>query len=352
MPAIIIAGDEEFEVSRKVGELKNKLLDPDWASVNFVRMDNPQIADVIDAAASLPFGFGNRVIVVDRCDLFTKKKTRDGSKSADTLSSSAKEKQIERLARALSAVAPNTYLIFSCPYNFDTTLKISKAVEKHVKLETYPKEKYWPGSQNPKLETWCRKEAHRLDATVDDTAINYLLDSFEADLRAISAELSKAATFILPRKHITLDDVVELSPHHSHVFVLAEQWITGNTREALKSMKELTSRQSAMPVIAALQTMLGKWIHMKSIVESVNASIPGGPGVSRRELPFPELVRRVAQQMNQKYTIAVEKDLKRIKSQSIESLVEKRERLTRLEHLIKTGQMHELHALESFIALG
>jgi len=33
---------------------------------------------------------------------------------------------------ALDSVAENTYLLFSCPYNFDSSLKTSKAVPKSV----------------------------------------------------------------------------------------------------------------------------------------------------------------------------------------------------------------------------
>lgn len=352
MPVIVVAGDEEFEVSRRVSDLTARLLDKDWAAFNFSRLDNPPLIDVIDAAASLPFGMGNRVVVIDRCDLFTKKRTREGGKAQESASASAKEKQIEQLGQALSAVAASTYLIFSCPHNFDSSLKLSKMAEKHATIESFPKEKFWVGSGNPRLETWCRKEAHRYGATMDDAAIQYLLDSFEADLRTISSEIRKAATYVLPGKNITLDHVIELSPHHSHVFVLAEEWITGNISGALKSLREIVSRQSAMPVIAALQTMLGKWIQMKAIAESVNASVPGGPGVSRRELPYPELAKRVAQQLNQKSSFVVEKDLKRIRAQSVQSLIDKRRSLTHYEHLVKTGQMPEQHALEAFLLSG
>ncbi|HEY9784474.1 MAG TPA: DNA polymerase III subunit delta [Candidatus Obscuribacterales bacterium] len=353
MPVIVVSGEEEFEVARRVAELKQKLLDPAWAQINFVRLESPSLVDVIDAAHSLPFGAGNKVILIERCDFFTKRRAAKGGdgEGAEKVSASTKEKQIAELSQALSVVAKETYLIFACPYNFDSTLKLSKSVEKHATIETFAKERFYLGESNSRLATWCRKEAHRYNVTIDDDAIQYLLDSFEADLRSVAQEIKKAATFILPRERITLADVVEMSPQHSHVFVLAEQWITGNTASALKSLKELLSRQSGLPVIATLQTMLGKWVYMKALCESFNSALPHAPGVTRRELPFPELVRKVAQHMNQKYTLVVEKDLRRIRSQSLESLVKKRTELTRLENLVKTGQMPEAHALEALILL-
>lgn len=350
MPVIVVAGEEEFEVSRRVADYKAKLLDPQWAQFNFSRLENCDLTEIIDAAATLPFGMGNKVILIDRCELFTKKRGKDKDSKKEEASASSKDKQLEQLAAALKNVAANTYIIFSCPYNFDSTLKTSKAVKPVCTLEEYPKEKYYTGSENPKLSTWCNKEAKRFGATIDDAAIYYLLDSFEADLRSVSAEIQKAAVSILPATHITQATVVALSPHHSHVFTLAEEWITGKTGQALVSCQEILSRQSGMPVIALLQTFLSKWIHMRALVDSINSSLPGGPGVSRRELPMSDMAKRIATELGQRSTFIVERDLRNIAKHSLDSLVAKRERLTQIEYLVKTGQMPESQALESFIA--
>lgn len=350
MPVIVVCGDEEFEVSRRVADYKAKLLDPQWASFNFTRLDNCDLTDIIDAAATLPFGMGNKVVLIDRCELFTKKRGKEKDSKKEEASSAGKDKQLDLLGKALAAVAPNTYIIFSCPYNFDSTLKTSKAVKPVCTLEEFPKEKYYSGSENPKLSTWCNKEAKRFGATIDDAAIYYLLDSFEADLRSVSAEIQKAAVSILPATHITHATVVALSPHHSHVFTLAEEWISGKTGQALVSCQEILSRQSAMPVIALLQTFLSKWIHMRALVDNINSSLPGGPGLNRRELPMSEMAKRVAGELGQRSTFIVERDLRNIARHSLDALVEKRERLTKIEFLVKTGQMPEAQALESFIA--
>lgn len=350
MPVIVVAGEEEFEVSRKVADYKAKLLDPQWAQFNFLRLDSSDLTEITDAAATLPFGMGNKVILIDRCELFTKKRGKEKDSKKEEASSTSKDKQIEQFGKALAAVASNTYVIFSCPYNFDSTLKTSKAVKPVCTLEEFPKEKYYSGSENPRLNTWCQKEAKRFSATIDDAAIYYLLDSFEADLRSVSAEIQKAAVSILPATHITHATVVALCPHHSHVFTLAEEWISGKTGQALVSCQEILSRQSAMPVIALLQTFLSKWIHMRALVDNINSTLPGGPGLNRRELPMGELAKRVANELNQRSTFIVERDLRNIAKHSLDSLVSKRERLTELEYLVKTGQMPESSALESFIA--
>ncbi len=349
MPVLILAGEEEFEVTRRARSLRKKLLDQNWASVNFSRLENPGISEIIDAACQLPFGPGNKIILVDRCDLFTKKRTKGGEETASTSKHKEKGDQLDLLEKAFQSVAANTYLIFACPYNFDSTLRTAKAASKYAEIEHFPKERYFVGSRNAKLETWCRKEAKHFGATIDDQAIVYLLTGLEADLRQISAEIAKAATYILPKTHISLAVVEELTPFHSHVFVLADKWITGHSAEALESLRELLSRQSGMPIIAMLQTMLSKSIEMKALCEKFNDELPVGAGLNRRELSLPDLVRKVAAH-SKALPMVVEKDLKRIAKLSTGTLIAKKIELTRLEHLVKTGQLPDAHALEILLA--
>ena len=126
MPVVILAGEEDFEIGRRVAQLKLELLDPNWATINFQRLDNPDLKEVLDAAATIPFGPGNRLVVVDRCDFFTKKRTKggtaDGAAPKTKGAGKSKEKaevEPEDFEAALAGVHPSTHLIFSCPHNFD-----------------------------------------------------------------------------------------------------------------------------------------------------------------------------------------------------------------------------------------
>jgi DNA polymerase III subunit delta len=357
VPVLILAGEEDFELSRRLSVLKTQLLDPAWTSINLQHLNCSNLREIMDAAASVPFGPGNRLIVVDRCDLFTKKRAREGTtgsasrKQGAKVSGKSKETsdvEPEEFERALSSVHPQTYLIFSCPFNFDSTLRLAKAAAKVAKLDAFPREKYWPGSRNAKLWTWCQKEAKSFGATIEDEAIQYLLDSTEGDLRQISSEIQKAAITALPKTHITLKLIVQLSPHHSNVFILAEHWLTGSGSGALIALDEVLSQQSAIPIVAALQTLLSKWIKMKVLCETYNNELPSGPGIDRRELPLAELSKRVAAELKL-MPFVVEREMRKIVNLTSDSLIAKREELTRLEYLLKSGQIPDRHALELFV---
>jgi DNA polymerase III delta subunit len=126
LPVIVLAGEEEYEIWQRAKALKKELVDPQWESFNFARIDNPDLKEVIDAAATVPFGPGNRMVLFDQCALFTKKR---GAKDDDASSGSASKsaKLVDDFAAALKSVPPNTYLVFSCIANFDSSLKTSKA---------------------------------------------------------------------------------------------------------------------------------------------------------------------------------------------------------------------------------
>lgn len=348
MPVLVLAGDEEFELSRKVAEYRSKLLDPTWAAMNFVRLDNAGLSTITEHASALPFGPGNKVILIDKCELFTKKRTKGGAADDGESSAKGKNTELDRFEDALGSVGPNTYLIFSCPHNFDKTLKTSKAVAKHAKIEEFAKPKRFPGTPSPPLEKWCQDEARRIGATIDIDAARYLIEGADGDLRQMASEIEKAAVHIMPKKHITEALVMELSPHQSHVFAVTENWVAGKHLDALDCLRETLSKQSAIPVLAAMQTILAKWVQMKALCDAYNGSLPGGPGVNRRELPAAELAKRLASDMKV-HPFWAEKELKKIGKISSEKLIAKRAQLTKLEDLIKTGQMPDSHALELFI---
>jgi DNA polymerase-3 subunit delta len=346
VPITVLAGEEDFLLYRHLNKLKDSLLAGEWATFNYTRIDSPTLPDVLDNALAVPFGMGNKVIVFDRCDFFSRKKP--GKKEEKPETQTKTNKQIEQLEESLSSVAHNTHLIFACTSNFDSTLKLSKVVAKFAQIEKFEKPKFYVGSSNSALENFVRKEAKSFGATIDDAAVTYLLDGTEANLRQISQELEKAATYILPERHITYKVVVDLSPHHAHIFTLLDHWLSGRSARALESANELLSRQPAMQVLATMQTFLGKWIQYKATSDSILAKLKGGPGVQRREIPFQDLVKKVAVELKMQDFI-IKNDMARLKNHSTASLIEKRKQLTEFEHLVKTGQLRDRDALELFI---
>lgn len=344
MPVIVLAGEEEFQIARDAKRLKAELVDPAWETFNFARIENPDLKQATDAAATLPFGPGNRMVLFEQCALFTKK--RGGKDDGDTTGSAAKSsKLVDDFESAMGKVAANTYLVFACIANFDANLKVSKAISKHSEMRAFPRIKYYAGSPCRELITFGNAEAHRHKANIEDDAIYYLAESSEVNLRQMASEIEKSAVYILPEKTIRLEHVMMLSPHFSQVFALTEHWAAGDAGKVLSVIQELQSRQmSPHMVVATMQTILSKWIYYKSEYDKVAAVPSGGREVGKREINLRDLANRI----NPHGAYMIEKDLRRIKGLPLEILVRKKRELTDLEQKVKTGQMPETHILEVF----
>lgn len=351
MPAIVLAGEEELLISERALELKDKLLDPAWASFNFSSALKPDLKQIVDAAAAVPFGPGNKVILFEQVDLFTKKRGgKSDEESAASKGKSKGDKIYEDLEHALKHIAPNTYLILSCTANFDKTLKSSKTFEKHAEIENFEKIKFYAGSSNAAMTNFCRKRAHKFGAVIDDDAINYLAESSEGDLRVIAMEIEKAAIFVLPEKHISHSVVSHLSPHFSNVFALLDHWVHGEKAAVLLSLDEVMSKQtSALPVLALLQTTLSKWLELKTAAEKVIAALPAGRGIQRREISADDMAKRIQSEFKMNPWV-LKMELERVGKLKLEYLVEKKRELTKLELSVKTGLLSDVHALSIFFS--
>jgi DNA polymerase III delta subunit len=367
LPVIVLAGEEELLISERLEELKTELLDPAWASFNYSCYSQPDLKQVTDAAAAVPFGPGNKVMVFEQCGLFTRKRAArsdededggddDGSETEDdgTSASGKKKPKAEKvladLENALAAVQSNTYLIFSCPHNFDKNLKVSKVFEKHARIQSFDRIKFYAGAANAEMMTWCRKRAHGWGALIEDEACNYLAESNEGNLRQISTEIEKAAIFILPDKKITLAVVSHLSPHASNIFAWIDHWLAGERNLVLSGISEVLSRQpqqSAMPVFALLQTTLSKWLNIKLACEMVNARQPAARSTQRRRLPAADMAKQLQGQFKMNPWV-LKNEIERVYGVDLEWLVNKKKQLTRLEKSVKSGSLPDVHALTIF----
>lgn len=157
MPVIVLAGEEEFALSKRLIQLKMTLLSPAWQVVNFIKINKPTIALLREKASTIPFGQGNRIVLVENCEFFTKKKSKtdesieEDDQPEENLKSKSGNKGEDDLESVFTSIPSNTYLIFACPYNFDSSLKLSKMVAKHADIEEFVKEKYFPVQ---KISNW------------------------------------------------------------------------------------------------------------------------------------------------------------------------------------------------------
>src|SRR5574344_403348 len=123
MSVYFFYGDEEFNIEREINKLKKKLLDMDFAAMNFKTADNPKFADLIALIRTQPMMFGNLIVKINIEKYFPKGE----DKGFD-------DKQLKEIEAALQNVPESLCIIFvaEIPRNenkkLDTRRKIFKII--------------------------------------------------------------------------------------------------------------------------------------------------------------------------------------------------------------------------------
>src|SRR5574344_1422195 len=97
MSVYFFYGDEDFNIEAEIKKLKKKLLDKNFASMNFKTADNPSFADLITYLRTQPMMFGNQMIVIDCQTYFSK---------------AFKENKIKKISDALKHNVESLFIIF------------------------------------------------------------------------------------------------------------------------------------------------------------------------------------------------------------------------------------------------
>ena len=138
------------------------------------------------------------------------------------------------------------------------------------------------------------------------------------NLREIDGELDKLKLFIYPQKQITKETVKELCISNEDLFAFSDYLMKGEKDLALLEYRKLLEKKFCLEIVAALQTMIRKWILLKA--KSSECS------------PF-ELSKLTGQ-----HEYVVKLNLQKLKNTSLKDLVKLKQNLTEAEYKIKSGQ--------------
>lgn len=299
-------GDEDYNIELEIKKLKKKLLDKDFAAMNFKTADNPNFADLISLLRTQPMMFGNSMVVINCQDYFTK---------------AFDDKQLEEISKALEDNQDNICIIFvvKLPRNegkkLDTRKKIYKIITKHAQIQEFPTFKTYKIDE---ISNWINKEAKKHEITFEKPAILALIEQVGNNLREISLELEKLALLAYPQKVITQKMVKEICISNEDLFSLADFIIKGEKIHALIEFNKLLDKKHPLEIMSALQTMLRKWITIKT---------------KSRELPLSEISKLTGQ-----HEFVVKTTLEKMKNTPIADLVKLKQNLITAEYKIKSGE--------------
>lgn len=299
-------GDEDYNIDLEVKKLKKKLLDKNFASMNFKTVINPSFPDLISLLRTQPMMFGNLMIVIDCAEYFSK--TFEDNQ-LDELSN-ALEDNIESLCIVFRAVLPRNE-----GKKIDSRKKIYKIITKYAQSQEFPTFKTY---KTEDISSWINKEAKKHDITLEKDAILALIEQIGNNLRELTKELEKLKLLAYPETKITEKMVKEICISNEDLFSFADYLLRGNRGKALVEFQKLLDKKHPLEILSALQTMLRKWILIKA---------------KSREISLFEISKLVGQ-----HEFVVKTSLEKMKNTTLKELVSLKQNLTEAEYKIKSGQ--------------
>lgn len=299
-------GDEDYNIEQEIKQLKKKLLDKNFAAMNCKSVNNPSFPDLVSYLRTQPMMFGTQMIIINCAEYFSK---------------TFEDSQLEEISNALEDNTENLCVVFTAIYprnegkKPDSRKKIYKLITKYAQtkelatLKTYKIED---------ISNWIIKEAKKLQITIEKDAILSLIEQIGNNLRELIKELEKLKLLAYPETKITRKMVKEICISNEDLFVFADFLLKGDKSHALIEFKKLLDKRHTLEIISAVQTMLRKWIIIKS---------------KSSELPMFELSKLTGQ-----HEFVVKTTLEKMKNTNLKDLVKLKQNLTNAEYKIKSGQ--------------
>lgn len=297
-------GDEEYTMELEIKKLKSKLLDKNFAAMNFKSFDNPNFATLTEILRTQPMMFGNMLIVIE-CEKL--------------LASSFEDSQLKEISNALEDNTESLNIIFSAKYSdgkkADSRKKIFKIISKFAQVKEFPAFKSYKIDE---ISAWIKKEAKSKEITLEQPAILALIEQAGNNLRQIEHELDKLKLLAHPSSNVTKKMVQEICIGHDDLFAMADFLMKNNKSKALVEYKKLLDKKHPLEILSALQTMLRKWIIIKSKSQSHSAF---------------ELSKLTGQ-----HEFVVKNTLGKMRDTNLKDLVKLKQNLTKAEYRLKTGE--------------
>lgn len=299
-------GDEDYNIELEIKKLKKKLLDKNFYAMNFKTADNPSFPDLIALLRTQPMMFGNQMIVIDCEEYFSK---------------TFEDSQLEEISKALEDNTESLCIIFTAilPRNagrkLDSRKKIYKILTKYAQTQEFPTFRTYKIED---ISNWINKEAKKLEILLEKDAVLALIEQVGNNLRELAQELEKLKLLAYPKTVVTKKMVKEICISNEDLFSLADFLLKGDRGHALLEFQKLLDKKHYLEILSALQTMIRKWIIIKS---------------KSGEMPAFEISKLTGQ-----HEFVIKTTLEKMKDTPLKDLVKLKQNLLEAEYKIKSGQ--------------
>lgn len=256
MPIYFYWGDDDFAMDKAVAALRDRVLDPDWASFNYEKIspDTPDaIIQGLNQSMTPPFGSGSRLVwLVDT--------TICHHCSADILA---------ELERTLTAIPESTVLLLTTGSKPDGRLKSTKLLQKYAQVQEFSRIPPW---QQDQLEKAVVKVAQEMGVKLTDASVGILTESVGNETRLLYSEIEKLQLYVGTGKNRLLSDEIVstlVTSNAANSLKLANAILHGDTSRALTLISDLIDRnEPALKIVATLTGQFRTWLWVKVMISA------------------------------------------------------------------------------------
>jgi DNA polymerase-3 subunit delta len=327
----ILHGDNEFEISERVADFKQKIGDESMRDLNITVLDGRKttLSEVQHAADAIPFLADKRLVIVD--GLLTRlasRKAKDGDESAP---SGAAKDFLNGLIDYVPRLPDTTRLVF---------IEFQLLNPKHqlIKLAEQQKGKTVIECKQPQageLPRWIIERAKKCGGSIEPVAAQRLAALIGGDLRRLDTEINKLITYVNAQRSITAKDVDLLvsDASTSSVFDLVDALGKRDGKRAAHELHHLLDQgENPLGLLAMIVRQYRLLILVKEL-QARNLSLD----VMAKELgQHPFVIKKLNEQARNYRDSA-----------QLEAIYR---RLLEIETEIKTGQTSDVLALDLLVA--
>lgn len=300
-------GEEDYNIDLAIDELKSKL-NPDFLAMSFQNLDNPEYTELINALRTTPMMFGDMLTIINAEDYFFSKKNYFEDTELVDIEDALKN----------NTDTHNVIFVVKIPRDegkkLDSRRKLYKILSKFNVKEFQPYKTY----KVPEIVSWINQRAKQKGLKIEQPAAEMLVEQIGNNLRQFDAELDKLALIAYPEKNICTKMVEEISISNQDLFNITEMIMKTQKDKALLEFKKLTDKKHPLEILSAIQTMLRKWIIIKTKSASMSTF---------------ELSKITGQ-----HEFVVKETIKKLKNTKIADLVALKQNLYNVECKIKSAE--------------
>ncbi len=253
MAVYFFYGDEDYNIELELEQMRAKL-NPDFLSMSYQVLDNPDYSTLITALRTPPMMFGDMLLVINSEGYFS------GNKNW------FEDSELSDIDDALKNNPQGLNIVFVVRLPRDEKKKLDSRKKLYKILNKYNSKEFptYKTYNTAEISVWTKSRAKSKGISLKDDAIELLIEQIGNNLRQIDGEMDKLKLIAYPEKIVTKQMVEDICISNQDLFNFTELVMKGEKDKALLEFKRLLDKKHPLELLSAIQTMLRKWIIIKT----------------------------------------------------------------------------------------